>query len=290
MKSCRSLATLIVIGATAQIAVAAVNPAGLYFHTFTGAASGSEWSTMAALGAPGRYEFADLSAAGVYPGTVDADGKFTLDHRQGAGSFGSDGTGSIEFTLGGGVAFHSQLKRAPFTDARFPVFATSTRIGDESFEGQWKAVVRSINPKTGESTVVDSDRRLDITVVGKTVRLSSASGWYAQGVWVAEDQAAFRVIAPTPTNSRYRTFDGCAVSESLDCIGDLRIVGKDTMTLALFYQSHDPFGSQVQSGEYLEISRVPAPAAGLSFAVGGLLVCRRRRGVCFLSQEKERFL
>lgn len=285
----RPFSFLVAVASFACAASAAVNPAGLYFHTFTGAATGSEWSTMASLAAPGRFEFADLPAAGVYPGTLDADGKFTLDRRLGTGSFANDGTGSIEFTLGGGVNFHSQLKRAPFTDARFPVFVTSTRTGDESFQGEWKAVVRSIDPKTGEAKIVDSDRHIDIAVVGKTIRLSSASGWYAQGVWIAEDQAAFRVIAPNPTNSRYRTFDGCATSESLDCVGDLRVVGKDSLTLALFYQSRDPFGSQVQTGEYLEISRVPAPGTGLSFAIGGLLVRRRRRGESCVSQEKERF-
>lgn len=284
----RLLAILVVSGWLASAAAAAIDPAGLYFHTFTGAATGSEWSTMASLGTPGRFEFADLPAAGVYPGTLDAFGKFTLDRHQGTGNFVSDGTGSIEFTLGGGVNFHSKLARAPFTDARFPVFVTSTRSGDASFQGEWKATVRSIDPKTGESNVVDSDRHIDVAIVGKTIRLSSASGWYAQGVWVAEDQAAFRVIAPTPTNSRYRTIDGCEVSASLDCVGELRVVGKDSLTLALFYQSRDPFGSQVQTGEYLEISRVPAPGTGLSFALGGLLVCRRRRGEPCPHQQKER--
>jgi hypothetical protein len=289
MRLCRTLANLVLIGVFAHTSSAAADPSGLYFHTFTGAASGSEWSTMAALGTPGRFEFADLPAAGIYPGTLDESGKFTLDRRLGTGTFGSDGTGSIEFTLGGGVNFHSQLKRAAFTDSRFPVFVTSTRTGDESFRGEWRAVVRSIDPKTGEGKVVDSDRHIDIAVVGKTIRLSSASGWYAQGVWIAEDQAAIRVIAANPTNSRYRTFDGCEISESLDCVGDLRVAGKDSLTLALFYQSRDPFGSQVQTGEYLEISRVPAPGTGLSFAIGGLLVRRRRRGESCVSQEKERF-
>ncbi|MBX3388329.1 MAG: hypothetical protein KF691_02610 [Phycisphaeraceae bacterium] len=290
MGTCRSIAISALVGALAPAATAAVDPAGLYFHTFTGAASGSEWSTMASLGTPGRFEFADLPAAGAYPGALDDDGKFTLDRHQGTGSFGSDGTGSIEFTLGGSVNFHSKLKRAPFTDSRFPIFVTSTRNGDSSFQGEWKAVVRSIDPKTGESKIVDPSRHIDVAIVGKTIRLSSASGWYAQGVWVAEDQAAFRVIVPTPTNSRYRTFDGCEVSEKLDCVGELRVTGKDSLTLALFYQSRDPFGSQVQTGEYLEISRVPAPGTGLSFALGGLLVCRRRRGESCVSQEKERAL
>lgn len=258
-------------------AAAGIDPAGLYFHQFTGAATGSEWSTMGSLTSPGRFEFADLSAAGAYPGTLDADGNFTLDRHQGTGTFRSDGTGSIEFTLGPGANFHSQIKRAPHTDARFPVFVTSTRDGDVAFQGAWNAVVHSIDPVTGTSKIVDADRHVDIAVVGKTIRVSSASGWLAQGVWVGEDQAAFRIVVPNPQTTRYKSIPECEISAALDCVGELRVIGPDTMTLALFYQSRDPFGSQVQTAEYLEISRVPGPGTGVSFAIGALLFARRRR-------------
>lgn len=255
----------------------AVNPPGLYFHRFSGAAQGSEWSTWSKLGGINRYEFADLSGAGAYPSTVDTTGKITLDRGQGTGTFRDDGTATIDFTLGGGVRFHSEMHRAAHTDERFPAFLDKAVVGDASFDGTWTARVHRVDPDTGATTLDQADRSLTVKVSGTTVRISAADGWFVQAVWTAADQAAIRVVVPTPPNPRFRTFDGCQISQNLDCLGELRARPDGTMTLALFCQSRDSLGAQTQTAEYIELTRVPTPGACVPFGLAFLSTTRRYR-------------
>lgn len=256
-------------------ASAAVNAPGLYFHQFSGAAQGSEWSTWTKLGGTDRFEFADVSGAGAYPSTVDSTGKITLDRGQGTGMFRSDGTASIDFTLGGGVRFHSEMHRAAHTDDRFPAFLDKAVLGDISFDGTWTARVHRVDPDTGATTLDVANRSLTVKVAGTTIRIGADDGWFVQAVWTAADQAAIRVVVPTPRNSRFRTFDGCEISPNLDCLGELRTRADGRMTLALFYQSRDPFGAQRQTAEYIELTRVPTP--GVCMPLGLVLLSTTRR-------------
>lgn len=254
---------------------AAVNPPGLYFHRFTGAANGSEWSTWTKLSGVDRFEFADISGAGAYPSTVTAAGSITLDRGQGTGTFRDDGTASLDFTLGPGVRFHSEIRRAAHTDDRFPAFLTQAVAGDASVDGEWTARVHRVDPESGASTLVHSDRGLAVKVSGTTVRISAADGWFVQAVWTASDQAAIRVVVPTPANAKFRTFAGCQISQNQDCLGELRLQPDGSMTLALFYQSRDGLGMQVQSAEFIEIRRVPAPGAVTPLLLLAMPVARR---------------
>jgi hypothetical protein len=60
-------------------------------------------------------------------------------------------------------------------------------------------------------------------------------------------------------------------------LGELKVIDDHTMTMAVFFQSRTPFGSQVQSMQYFELSRVPAPGALGVFGVAGVMSGRRRR-------------
>lgn len=261
----------------------AITPQGLYFHSFTGAATGTEWATWGPIDGEGRYELADLPAAGVYPATVTPDGSIVLDHGRGTGLFRADGSASIDFTLGGGVRFHSEIHRAPRTDERFPVFFTEAIAGDASLAGAWSARVLELNPDTGE-TIAEHAETVQVAVVGTTVRVTQTDGSYVQGVWLADDQAGFRVVSPQPRLVRYRTFPGCESSLAQDLVGDLRVTGADSMTLALCFQTRAPLGSQVQSMRYMELTRVPTPAGAAVLVLAAPLGARRRR----ITKEDER--
>lgn len=264
------------------LAVAAAAPAragvytGLFFHRFTGSDEGSEWSTWGPRPGEDRYEFADLSALGRYPGTIAPGGTITLDNGRGTGMFTSDDEGDIHFTLGGGLEFESHIRRAPYTDADFPVFLTATVAGDDALSGAWRARVLDVNPETG-ATLGEREETWSVAVDGATVRLTRADGEYLQGAWASGTQAAFRVVVPDPRIARYKTFAGCETSLQLDTLGDLQVLGGGSMTLAVFFQTRSPFGEQVQSMQYVELTRVPGPAGGAALGLGALVFGAGRR-------------
>lgn len=249
---------------------------GLFFHEFTGSVDGSEWSTWGPIAGEGRLEFSDLTAGGTYPATVAPDGSFTLDNGAGTGAFTDEHGAFIHFSLPGGLAFESVIRRAPYTDRFFPVFAAPPVPGDTSLTGLWRARVLDVDPSTGE-TLHEHTRAVRVDVAGTTVRVTDEDGSFVQGVWRSDEQAGFRVIHPTPRLPRYRTFAGSALSASTNMVGDLRVLSDHQMTLAVFFQSRAPLGEQEQTMRYYELTRVPAPWAPVPIASACLLGARRRR-------------
>ncbi len=259
-------------GACAQT----VDPRGLFFHSFTGSATGSEWSTWGALGPAGRYEFSDLRNGGTYPATFAMDDSFVLDSGVGAGAFSSRDRAVIDFDFGGGTVFHSELMRAPYTDEEFPVFAAVPVLGNAALDGEWAAQFHNVNPRTGVTESVIGTA-VTVDVEGSTIRLTGAGGAFYQGVWRSDGQAGFRVIDRLTPDPRYRTFPGSATSVDLNMLGDLRVNGINSMTLTLFFETRGELGTQVQTMQYVELSRVPGPGALGVGALGVLGMTRRRR-------------
>lgn len=248
---------------------------GLYFHEFTGTFNGSEWSTWGPIEGDGRLEFSDLTADGSFPATVAGDGTFTLDNGNGTGAFTSDDEAFIDFTLPG-FTFHSTMTRAAYTDADFPVFFTEAVAGDGALTGAWRARVLDVDPRTGK-TLDERTETVDVSVSGTTVRVAEADGSFVQGVWMSGTQAGFRFIQPTPRDEKYRSFPGSDLSENLNMVGDLRVLEDGSMTLAVFFQTRTPIGTQVQTMRYYELTRVPAPGTASVMGVVGLVATRRRR-------------
>lgn len=272
----RSGTAILVLSAFWNAAQAGVlHPQGLYYHAFTGSVDGSEWTTVGSLPGNNRYEIADFPAHGVYPGTITDEGQLILDNGRGTGLFRPDNTASIDFTLGQNTNFHSELRRAPHTDERFPVFMTEARSGDSALGGVWQAHTSAIDPVTGD-TLIAFDQSVTITIDATTVRVTAADGSYHQGVWLADDQAGFRVITPNPSLTRYRSFPGSATSATLNMVGELRVQDENHMTVALFFQSRSGLGTQVQSMQFMELTRVPNPAT-LALPALALATARRRR-------------
>lgn len=265
----------LVLLAVAMPAAAEPPPNGLYFHAFTGAATGTEWSTWGPLNNPGRWEFADLTAGGAYSASITDTGAVTLDFGRGTGQMNSDGTGTLDFTLGGGVNFHSDLRRAPYTDDRFPVFASAFVAGDAALSGAWSARVLEVDPATG-STLHEFFDTASLEVAGAAIRITYSTGEFHQGAWVSADQAAFRVIEPNPAHPRYRSFAGSATSLDMDMLADLRVVDADHLTFVLAAQSRTPFPGQHQLLTYAEFTRIPAPASICSLGAAAVVARRRR--------------
>lgn len=266
----------IIASATATPALADYEPAGLYFHTFQGTFNGSEWSTFGAIPGRGRYEFSDLTTEGTFPLTYRSDDTFTLDNSQGTGSFSDPNTGEIDFTITGGFNFHSELRRAPYTDIRFPTFYTGAFEGDDQYDGEWSATVRDVDPLTG-ATLSERSETVAVDVDGETIRITLADGSYHQAAWLSGDQAGFRVIGRPIADPDYQNFPGSMTSENLDLVGDLRISDADTIAVSLFFQTRAPLGSQVQTMTYLELSRIPSPAGAALLGIAALAPTRRRR-------------
>lgn len=252
-----------------------IAPEGLFFHAFTGSVSGSEWSTWGALGATGRYNFSDLTASGSYNGTVSPTGSVIFDGGIGGGSFLDNDHLTLNFTFPGAV-FHSTLSRAPYTDITFPVFLSTPTAGDASLQGAWNATILDFDPRTG-TTLSSVTEAVQVAVNGTTVRLTRLDGTYFQAAWASVHQAGFRVIKPAASLPQYRTFPGSETSEPINLVGELRVAGPEHLVATLYKQSRTPFGSQVQTAQRFELTRVPEPTAVLGIAVvlASMVVPRR---------------
>ena len=254
----------------------ASEPSGLYFHQFEGSFDGTEWSTWGQRPSDNRYEFSDLTSAGTFSGTIAENGTIQLDNAQGTGAFTSDDEAFIDFTISGGFNFHSEMRRAPHTDDRFPVFMRDSQQGDTALSGQWEAHISVVDPWSG-NVLETSSEQFEVLIEDDTIRLTDESGTFYQGVWFEDDQAGFRVIHPRARIPRYRTFEGSETNLDRDIIADLRLLDDGSMTFALFDQTRVPVGSQEQQMRYIELTRVPSPSAMIVLATGGLVITRRRR-------------
>lgn len=249
-------------------------PRGLYFHTFTGSVQGSEWSTWAPRPADQRPEFSDLSADGRYAATFDAHA-FTFDNDIAHGTLADDGSQTIDWLFPDGTNFHSEVRRAPLTDERFPVFLTAAVAGNAALSADYHALVTTIDPATGE-TLTQATRTVRLDVAGTTARLTDADDYF-QGVWTADDQAAFRVIAPQPRTPRYRTFPGSETSLAQNLVGELRLQPDGAIDVTLFLQSRAPLGQQTQSLRHYHLTPTPAPGVTSLVLPVLTLAARRRR-------------
>jgi hypothetical protein len=231
---------------------------GLYHHVFSGSVNGTELSTWGPGPMEGTYELSDVSAMGNYVASFEPDGSFVFGGGVGSGAFAEDGSAQMDFAFGGGARFHSEMRRLPYTDARFPVFFGASVAGDASLTGRWIALLSDVDPRTGD-TLSEASVEVDVAVAGSTVRLTLPDATYHQASWVATDQAALRVVSPPPTNPAYRTFPGCETSAPLDALGDLRVLADGSLTMTLAFQTRAALGRQVQTMQRMTLRRLERP-------------------------------
>jgi hypothetical protein len=226
---------------------AAAEPSGIYFHAWTGSSAGTEWALVHPVDGDG-HRLTDVLGNG-FRFCVAPDGELSV-HDEGQGGSGS-GSGSF---LGPdearfdwrswGMHFSSRMWRAAGTDAAFPVLLGPPIPGDPELEGPWKATVEEISPTTGRA-LRSRSATARLTVDGCVLRIDWPDGSFDQGLFVAADRLAFRVLTKAPPG-RYATPTGCSTSRDRDLIGQGRIED-DSITIDLFLQTRAPVGGQIQS-------------------------------------------
>jgi len=215
---------------------------GVFYHEFTGSFSGSEWFQVFPLAEPDRVHFGDIRAEGAWGATIEGP-SLTLDAGAGTGVIDDADTFELDLTLGA-FTFHSEMTRAPFTDAGFPVLLDSPAPAPGHAADAWAGVQTTHHPMTG-AQLTSTPIAFDATVDGSTVTLA-LDGLAVTGIWETPVQAGFRVVIPSALDLRYRTFPGSSISITRNVLGELRLTGRNTMELTLLLQTRAPVGFQSQ--------------------------------------------
>ena len=257
-----------------------IDPRGVYFHSYTGPSSATEWITIWETEGDRRYEFSDMRGIAPYGGMISAAGQITWDsvaNRSGTGQFSTPNRASQTLIYFGGE-YASELYRAPGTDAEFITQIDSREDGDASMAGQWRVTVDELDAMTGD-LLGTREELMQVDVTGDLLRITGADGAFFQGVFETPDHAGFRVMLPSATAERFRSFDGSITNSGFNVLGDIRYDGADAFSGAILTQSRTPVGpNQHQFVEVYTAVRVPAPGGGIAIAIGMALGARRRRG------------
>ena len=256
-----------------------IDPRGVYFHSYTGPFSATEWIHIWEIEGERRYEFSDIRGLVPYRGTITTQGAITWDttaNTSGSGAFLSQNRASQTLVFNGSN-FPSELYRAPGTDAEFITQIDSREQGDTSLSGQWSVLIEALDPMSGDVLSTRTER-FDVLVTDELVRLTSETGDFMQGVFETDDHAGFRVVVPGGLGERFRSFEGSETNTSMNILGDLRYDGADTFTATMLLQSRAaPGPNQHQFIERYTASRVPAPGGALALGLGAMVSARRRR-------------
>ncbi len=263
----------------AAVAGDPIDPRGVYFHSYTGPSSATEWVHIWETGGDRRYEFSDIRGLVPYQGTIDTAGVITWDTTAtlgGGGQFLNQNRASQTLRYQGSD-YQSELWRAPGTDADFITRLESRENGDVSLAGDWRIVIDTLDPMTGDE-INSRTEDLGVSVAGDLIRLTAGDGTYYQGVFETSDHAGFRVVVPNPAQSRFRSFDGSETNSGLNVMGDLRRTGADSFEAVFVLQTRNAPGPlQDQYVERYTAVRVPAPTGVACVGVGVALAARRRR-------------
>lgn len=256
-----------------------IDPRGVFYHSYTGPFSATEWIHIWDTEGDRRYEFSDVRGLVPYAGTISTDGVITWDttaNTGGGGAFVGQNRASQTLVYNGSN-FPSELYRAPGTDADFITRIDSREDGDASLTGRWSVFIEALDPMSGD--VLSTRTELfDVLVSGDLVRLTSETGSYVQGVFETDDHAGFRVVVPNGLAERFRSFEGSETNTTMNILGDLRYDGADAFTATMLMQSRAaPGPNQHQFAERYTATRVPAPGGVLALGLGGALAVRRRR-------------
>ncbi len=255
-----------------------IDPRGVFFHSYSGPSSATEWVHIWGIDGDRRYEFSDVRGLVPYRGSIDQAGVIAWDTTAttgGGGQFLNQNRASQTLVYRGDD-YASELWRAPGTDSEFITRIQSREDGDASLEGEWRVEIDSLDPRTG-ALLGSRTEDYAVTVVGDLVRLTSSDGTYFQGVFETAGHAGFRVVLPGPAQARFRSFEGSETNSGLNVMADLRRTGADSFEAVFLLQTRNAPGPlQDQFVERYTAVRVPAPGSGACVVVGGVLIARRR--------------
>lgn len=240
---------------------APIDPRGIYFNDFAGSFSGTEWFQTIPINGTNRYRLADIFSGG-FNATIDEAGNITLDAGVGSGSFSSPDDYVITPNLGGSV-FTFDNTRAPFTTPDFPLQLDSPIAGNPILAGTYRTLTRPVNPRTGAPGAGGFENNT-IAISGNTFRITDPGGLFFQGVFETPTHAAFRVVVPQPSDTRFRTFPGSSINFTQNMLGSVSITSVNAFEAVFLLQSRAPLGSQTQNVFIMSAQRLnPLPAGDL---------------------------
>jgi hypothetical protein len=263
-----------------------IDPRGVFFHSYTGPFSAVEWVHFRQLPGENRYQFSDIRGIAPYNGQILSNGQITWDdtvNTSGTGQFTSQNDATMTLRYGNGT-YHSNLRRAPGTDANFLTQIESRTDGNAAINGSWDLTITELDAANGDVIGV-STLTAEAQVTGDLLRLTYDDGTFFQGVFEDPDHAGFRVVLPSGVTPAFDSFPGSATSLAMNLLGDFRLLDEDTISAVFLTQTRRPPGSQDQFVYAISGTRsVPAPGAACLGAVYLLTGSRRRRSNCFLQR------
>jgi len=217
---------------------------GIYHNAFSGGFSGREWFQVVRAGGEGRYLLTDIFGGG-FSAVLAEDGTITLDGGAGSGVVLSDDAFELRPRLGGRDFVFSAV-RVPGTSSDFPLDPLAAPVaGDPALAGRYASVTDEIDPRTG-AVVSTGGEELLVAVDGTTFRLTDPAGLYFQGVFLAPNAIAFRVVEPAPTDPRFSSILGSTSDLTQNMLGEARVASADVWDASILLQSRDPLGAQQQ--------------------------------------------
>lgn len=239
-----------------------IDPRGIYFNAFTGPFSGTEWFQTIPIAGTDRYRVADIFGGG-FNATITPAGVVTLDGGVGGGSFLSADAYTIRPNLSGSVFTFANV-RVPGTTPDFPLELSSPVVGNGLLGGVYRTLTTSIDPRSGASLGGGFEDNT-IAVSGATFRITDPGGLFFQGVFESPTLAAFRVVAPTPSDARFRSFSGSSINFTQNMLGSVRVTSVNTFEAVFLLQSRTPLGSQTQAVFTMSSTRInPLPMGDLN--------------------------
>lgn len=221
-----------------------VDPRGVYYHTFTGSFSGSEWSTIFEKPGENRYEFDDIANGLPFDCEILPDGTWTFDSSGGTGSFIDPDNAAFDIFVSG-FSFQSQIRRVPYTTPKFPVVFHDASPGDSGLTDSWSGTLSTIDPETGGLIAVTTEQ-VEIIVEDDVLRLTRGNGVYYAGPFEDVDHVAIRALRFISSNPNFVSFPGSVSSEFRNVLGELRVVTDERIEGVLLLQTNNAVPNQTQ--------------------------------------------
>jgi len=245
-----------------QEGVTDLDPRGVYFNRFTGGFPGTEWFTTIPIAGTDRYRLADIVGGG-WNAIVTSDGAVDILNAPGDGQY-SDADNYILNPSFAGSTFVFNNNRAPHTDVDFPLQMESPVSGNFMLSGDYNTLTQSVNPETGVINSSSTDIN-NVLIVGHIFSITDADNEFFRGVFETPTRVGFRVVVPTPGDSRFRTFQDSALSINQNLLGSVRVTSINSFEATLLFQSRTGLGFQNQSIVTMSGERVdPYPAGDLN--------------------------
>lgn len=249
-------------GADGARGVTDLDPRGVYFNRFTGGFPGTEWFTTMPISGTNRYRLADIVGGG-WNAIVTPEGAVDILNAPGDGQY-SDANNYILNPSFAGSTFVFNNNRAPFTDVDFPLQLISPTAGSSMLSGVYTTLTQIVNPETGEILSGGFEDNT-VSVLGSSFNVTDPAGEFFNGVFETPTRVGFRVVVPTPNDTRFRTFAGSSLSLNQNLMGSVRITSINTFEATFLFQSRTGLGNQSQGITIMSGERVdPYPVGDLN--------------------------